>query len=709
MTERGILAVVVALGLLAALLEVFLFNLPHWASLAGGEEIVATPERVTLQGVNWNSEAGVFEMTGPHGMIDLADFDTTVKTVWIEPEFTGSNKTQPIKVHYDDAGASDRNSGTFQMVDGVPRTDYVTLMPAGPVTRVAVEFDSDQSVMSIRQIVVNKTMPLWFDGIRFLGLWGLLVVVYLIVKARGWRAPFDPGSRVQKVVNGALVAGMIITLGTYVVWSAPLGATFSDTVKAIFTAQDHQYTRLVDAFLHGQLSFLEQPDPSLVNATLPYDPTYRRTAGVNYQWDFAYYDGKYYSYFGIVPALVLFLPWQAISGQPLSTQVSVFVFASAATWFLYLLWREVVKRWFPKVPYVLYALGATALFGASQLLYLAARPVLFETVISAGALAVFFGFWALLKATAGEDLRLKWLAAGAAGLALAVGCRPNLVFVSLLLPVLIWPHLVRLASPAEPGGRHAARGADLRSPLPHWRSLLAPGPRRALITLAIPYVVVAIGLMTYNAVRFGSIAEFGASYQLTVANVGAYMDRGFLGTVATAAYGVFGYLSSALFLNELFPFFAADVPWALPGYQGFLYVTRTPGALFIPLFWFLALGPLVNRGLRALRPLRAVVGTMLGLGLFQAAFISIMAGVVGRYTADFYWLFALPALVVMLLARQRGVEAGLQPSKLTAVCAGLLLLTLCVTFQVDLTGESEMLLNNNPAIFSRLQNMFRCW
>ena len=708
-TSRGIVAVLVALGLLAALVEIFLFNLPHWASLTTSDEIVATADNVTLQGVSWNAERGLFEQTEPHGKIEMTGFDAAIRTVWIDPEFSDRHQRQAMRVHFDDQGFTDRNTGPFVLVDGVERNNYILPTSMGHITRVIVEFDSDNATMGVRQIVLNKTVPLGFDGLRFLLLFGGLALVYLIVSRRAWRVPFDPTSRVQRVVNGCLVGAMIVIIGATVVGSAPLGDSFGETVKAVFTAHDHQYTRLIDAFLHGQLSFLETPDQSLLDAARPYDLAYRWNNNINYQWDFSFFGGKYYCYFGIVPALVLFLPWQLLTGQPLSTQVSVFVFASLAAWFLYLLWREVVRRWFPKTPYLLYVLGAAGLFGTSQLQYLAARPELHETAVAAGAVGVFFGVWALLKATAGDDLNLKWLGAGALGLALAVGCRPNLVFASLLLPVIVWPHFVRLTGASDLGGRHAAPGSDVPLPWPSWRSWLNPAPRRALTAVAVPYVIVAAGLMLYNGLRFGSVIEFGATYQLTIADIGSYMHRGFLGTLATAGYGLAGYLGSTLSLNELFPFVRADEPTAMPGYNGYLYVTRTLGLLYVPLLWFLALGPAVGRLLKGRRPLRPLVTTMVGLGLFQAAFIAIVGGVVGRYSVDFYWLLALPALVIMLLARQRGVEAGLRPGKLTGICAGVLLVTLFITLQVGLTGETETLLNSNPALFYRLQNMLRFW
>ena len=54
----------------------------------------------------------------------------------------------------------------------------------------------------------------------------------------------------------------------------------------------------------------------------PYDYRLRsmtlEPAGVSYLWDAAYYIGRYYVYFGIVPELLFFLPYYLATGNDLS-------------------------------------------------------------------------------------------------------------------------------------------------------------------------------------------------------------------------------------------------------------------------------------------------------------------------------------------------------------------------------------------------------
>ena len=44
----------------------------------------------------------------------------------------------------------------------------------------------------------------------------------------------------------------------------------------------------------------------------------RKEAGVSVHWDHAYYNGHYYMYFGVVPVLLLFLPFRLLTGQALT-------------------------------------------------------------------------------------------------------------------------------------------------------------------------------------------------------------------------------------------------------------------------------------------------------------------------------------------------------------------------------------------------------
>ena len=81
----------------------------------------------------------------------------------------------------------------------------------------------------------------------------------------------------------------------------------------------NQYELMAENLLNRRLYFSYGDEDQLLQLTNPYDPNERKASGVSYHWDHAYYKGKYYMYFGIVPVFLSFLPYRVITGQPLTT------------------------------------------------------------------------------------------------------------------------------------------------------------------------------------------------------------------------------------------------------------------------------------------------------------------------------------------------------------------------------------------------------
>ena len=58
--------------------------------------------------------------------------------------------------------------------------------------------------------------------------------------------------------------------------------------------------------------------PELMELKNPYDTSYLLANAIPYLADYAYYEGKYYVYFGIVPELLFYLPCLALTGRGVS-------------------------------------------------------------------------------------------------------------------------------------------------------------------------------------------------------------------------------------------------------------------------------------------------------------------------------------------------------------------------------------------------------
>lgn len=260
----------------------------------------------------------------------------------------------------------------------------------------------------------------------------------------------------------------------------------------------NQYEKLADAFLEGKLYLEYGGEEELAKLENPYDPDERYQAGVWYQWDHAFYDGHYYMYFGVVPVLTTFLPYRVITGEPLTTYRATQWFTLWIAAGLFALFYLLAKRFFPKLPLVVYLVLSSA-FSMMSVWFAAAEPALYCTAITA---AVSMMVWSLVffvkavYATKSENAAIIWAAAGALCGALAFGCRPTVALANLLVIPLLIAFLRQRKFTLKLLGK--------------------------LALAALPYVVVAVGLMWYNYVRFDSPFEFGQAYQLTVADQTQY-------------------------------------------------------------------------------------------------------------------------------------------------------------------------------------------
>jgi hypothetical protein len=663
---------------LVVVAELTLFNLPFWTTLGAEPVDITEAPGWELEGVAYDRDRGGFYLTEEHGRFTFDGPDTEVVSIYVEPRFDEPKTRQPVRLVYDDAGSSGRETQAFDLVEGFEQNNYIVPVLMGEVRRVGLVFDSDKAAATIGRIVVNQPVPLFFSWVRVLVLTGAVLLAWGLIGRGWWRHRFDPRSVRQSRINTAVVLAALVVLAAVTCWTTAPTEELPTWSKALNDAPEDRFTKLVDAFEAGQTALLDPPSQELIDAERPYDTNYRYDHGIPFEWDLAYYDGKYYCYFGVVPTVLLLWPYHHFYDEHLPTRWAAFLAAAVATIALYLVWRETVRRLLRRLPYVAYLAGFAALFAASHIVYLVARPEVYETVIAAGLACCLVGVWALSKATSpGPGPRLPWYGLSALALALAVGCRPNLLLVSLIVPFFIQCRL-----------REAPR-------------------RRAaaiLATMAVPYAAVGAGLAWYNYIRFGSILEFGASYQLTVNDVGAYTDKGLLALVLTVAYGLYNYLFVLPEVEPVFPYFRHP-GGQLHGFLGYMYSAAVIGAFSLPIHWLLAVWPPLRRRLRRRVPgLTALLLALVGVGLLLMATTAVTAGLNERYEADFMWLFTFPALIVSYEAYAVLARRGLEP----AACAGLVALalaTVAIMGPIGLLGEDAHLFESNPDIYYAIRHL----
>ena len=308
----------------------------------------------------------------------------------------------------------------------------------------------------------------------------------------------------------------------------------SDHWPNAYTLRGQQYgyyNLLTRGFLDGHLSMKVAPDAS---GQLPF------------LLDASLYRGKYYLYFGVVPAMMVFLPYTWLTGYDLPGNAAVLIFVATGfllTLRLYILAR---RQYFP-------SLGWTGNVCSILLIGLgSATPILvfgggfYEAAIAAGYLCVAAMLLCLYQAIHSPRHAVPWLTAASFAAGLAIGCRPTYLVV---LPILLVPVASRLWS---------LRHNDVRLV----RSKLV----RLLGAAVIPAGLVGLALMAYNHGRFGDPFEFGVKYQLN-----SFRDSG--QPLMRAAFiwpNLKWYYLTPPVISPYFPYFmpinASDRP---PGYHGF--------------------------------------------------------------------------------------------------------------------------------------------
>lgn len=358
-------------------------------------------------------------------------------------------------------------------------------------------------------------------GILF---WGFLGTWLFLIRPKSpvHRTPALELTGKRKLFLVLLLAALMALLGVLM----PLSPVWNGEIPG----QRNQYELITESFLKGRLDFDYEINPELLAMENPYDSELRTALGIDVHWDHAFYHGKYYMYFGVVPVFLAFMPYRLLTGHALLTWHATLLFCSVFLigFAVYLYW--LMKRFFPKISWGAFLSLLTA-FSLASLVYEAKYPALYQTPVACGMMLEIWSLYCFSRTFCreeGEDFSLGLALLGALFGALTFGCRPPLAIANLLLI----PLLIRFLR-----GRKITGKTILR-----------------LLAAALPYAFVAAGLMWYNAARFDSPFEFGQSYQLTYFDQSAYGSMFTAENLARAPAGIFNSLFVVSIVDTVFPY-----------------------------------------------------------------------------------------------------------------------------------------------------------
>jgi hypothetical protein len=582
------------------------------SELATEELSAEDPNRIMTSEAGYTAEI-VLE-NGASGLY-FRNIDRRFTSIFVELDYGAAASMAGMSIKWTD----EEGTRGFQktLYRGLPHENYTVIQPHGKVEELTVMFGGSNAAVNVIQVVLNKQIPFYFSGLRLIAV-SLLAFAVIVLFNRKLRAKaayylfectFDPASRKQNLVYALLVVLLILFS-----WTCVYTTRYSKSFQE--TPWQQQYNKyLVDAIIEGRV-WLDVGTPErLLNAERPYSNEYRKANGyvenVDYMYDWAWYKGKNYCYFGVVPAVILYVPYKMITGNYLSNHAGIFLFAAVSIILLAALWWYCVRRWMPDARFAFFLLSFLALYFASGF-YTVLTFVRFYAIVQvAGFMFAVAGILLLLKSVEKEKTNRLTLFFACLCLALVVGCRPNMIFVSLLVPVILWKR---------------------RS----WKLLLP---------VLIPYVLVAIPLCMYNYARFDSIFEFGVKYNMNQINIPALNSLNPIAHVLKTSISFMSYLLAPNVYSLKFPYVTCVQQHIEDGYTlGFLdFAMGCPGMINFPVV--LCLFYLFKKHGR--ENMAAVFNIVCTFLIIAASIITVnaqMLGYVTRYMLDFATFIILPSL-----------------------------------------------------------------
>ena len=494
---------------------------------------------------------------------------------------------------------------------------------SGKISSLALFFDLEDDNVVISELTFNPDFKFSFNPLRFTLLVLISAFICLAVTKKLHKKDFDPNTKAAKLtvlILACLCAFTSIVIGAFMCTGIK---TLSYPLSGSLENQS-PYVQQFDAFLKGQLHLDVEPSDELKELEDPYDTSLRDD--VDYLWDRAYYNGRYYSYFGIAPIAVLYFPFYLISASLPSDALVITFFSLIASIMLCLVLFELTKLLRKRISFLTFILSVPAVVGASML-FLMQRgflPYYYIASVSASCFGLLFLYFLLKAVFTSKVEKNKPLLFCASGLsfALLMLSRINVAFLFFLVGfAIVAVYLKRNSKELS----------------------------KVLINLSFFAILPICALsftFIFNFLRFESILEFGTKYQLTVSNVS------------------FNSLSADLLLPCIYhyflqPFnFSGEFPYVdvsqevQSAYGRYVYYGTTSAGIFaFPLNLYLLSLPKIFKSFS--KALKLVALTAVA-SLLSVAFLDMcMGGFILRYTADLSLLASLFAVFCLYWQNDR--------------------------------------------------------
>ncbi len=533
----------ITIACITLLSEFLLFNMGTFHLLGDDYEEQSIDFSQTETKNFYTDESGCIYAYGPcTAEITIKNINAPVGSIFTDAQLTAADSKITVYADISDStNVQYRNDiATNELIADYAVSNYMQVRMSGDVQNIRLQFNLDaDEALTINGITLNKVQPLQVSPIRALLLVAVGAFAFAFFCAPCMQKSFAKSKR-ENYIYAAFATYIFVCIAFFMTMAYGFDAWKSTSGNQITQS-------IVDAFRAGQVELLKTPSEELLAMENPYDWSARREAGVYYLWDHCLYNGSYYSYYGIAPVLLLFLPYNLLTGYYFPTPQAVLLFSAVGIVFLTLLWLEFIKKFFPQLPTKICLLGLLIVQSTSGVWFCLCSPLFYEIAQSSAFMFVVMGAFFLLKSNLIGDgkVRIPYVGAGTASLALAVLCRPTTaVYCVVSLLFLFF------------GFRKVYKENA--------------GKKRLILYLANATVFFALigGVqMLYNYLRFDSFLDFGIQYSLTINDFTQAQYHSRFVTI-----GLYNYLFNTPVISPEFPFVTSEFQSLQP--NGYYFIAN---------------------------------------------------------------------------------------------------------------------------------------
>ncbi len=642
--------------LFAFLAEFFIFNADSLSSSSYDEldYTVSFSSGVTENG-------GSYTVASPSDYIEFKIPSGTAKNIYVE---TASALTR-VNIYASDEGSASRYfAGGRQVSAFSKQSSFIKLNLTGASQNMRLYFPDAKTGVTVQSVGLNAERPVFFSFFRFIGVILLfLAVYYIFINKKLWEPVCGAGIVQRYIALGAAVLTAVIFLA-----SACLNPTFTNPGWT----HHHQYDMLASSLSEGRLDIDYGGAEILNSLDNPYDTAARKAAfkgkGIVEPWDVSFFEGKFYVYFGVLPAVLFYMPARLITGNEFPNFMGVVIFSWLLIAMVFLLYKKIIDMYFKNTPFIMYILLCETTLFTGGIFYLLKRPDFYSIPVMGGVAFVTAGLYFWVSAVEKDELSWWKLCVGSLFMALVSMLRPNLLFFAAAAFVIFF--------------KSVFKDRELLGVNSH----LTGKKYAALINTAafcLPFVIVGVTVMVYNYMRFSSPFDFGSAYNLTTSDM---TKRVF--SLDRWGLGVFEYLFRLPNFGPVFPWLKTTPFETI--YVGFTSREVMYGGLFAvcPLLW--AYGAVGKTKKSPVFPLAVFMGIM----SFITVLLDIQAGgILPRYEGDFALFFAIGAAMTVLALAEK------YPSAVRRFLSIAFVFAVFYAFCLLFADGSSTIKSSNPEVY----------